>query len=278
MGIPYAEVIGDPIAHSKSPLIHKFWLGKLGIEADYRATRVPSGDLGSYFANRMEDPDWRGCNISMPHKLAARAYAQFRQDPSFPPWPINLAYPASDGTLKGEEFDSAGFIMSLMKLRDRFAPATDRPPAAMVLGAGSAALLVVWGLAHFSCREIWIRNRDEAKAEHLVAETYRVGTRVLPPDAPTPPVDILVNATPLGMAGMPDAEVDLGSLPAHALVYDLVYEPPETNLLRRARGRGLHAVNGIHMLIEQAAPSFRRLFGVMPPREHDAELWELLTR
>jgi len=273
MGLPYAEVIGDPIAHSKSPQIHKFWLEKLGIEGDYRATRVAADGLGDYFRSRMADSDWRGCNISMPHKLAARAYAYHRQDPSFPPWPINLAYRDPEGRLIGEEFDSAGFIMSMLKLRGE----SGGPRSALILGAGSAARLVAWGLAHFGSAPIWIRNRDEQKARTLAGDYLKVGVRVLPPRAATPPVDILINATPLGMAGMPEAEIDLKPLPDHALVYDLVYDPPETALLRQARARGLRAVNGLSMLIEQAVPSFHRLFGAMPPRADDDALLALLT-
>lgn len=277
MGVPYAEVIGDPIAHSKSPLIHRFWLEKLGLEGDYRAFRVPVGQLGEYFEARMADPDWRGCNISMPHKLAAREYAYHRQDPSFPPWPINLAFRAPDGTLTGEEFDSAGFIASLLKLRDRPAGLQfgGKSGSAMIIGAGSAARLVAWGLAHFGYDPVWIRNRDVGRAAKLAEDFARTGVRVLPGD-PIPAVDILVNATPLGMTGCPEAEVDLAPLPAHAIVYDLIYDPPETALLKRARARGLRTLNGLPMLIEQAAPSFQRLFGAPPPREHDPELLELI--
>ena len=273
MGVPYAVVIGDPIAHSKSPLIHKFWLERLGLEGDYRAMRVVEGGLRDYFRARIADPDWRGCNISMPYKLAARAYAYHRQDPSFPPWPINLAYRDSEGRLIGEEFDSAGFIMSMLKLRGE----GGGPRNALILGAGSAARLVAWGLAHFGCAPIWISNRDEEKARILAEDYLKVGVRVLPPGAAIPPVDILINATPLGMAGLPEAAIDLKPLPDHALVYDLVYDPPETGLLRQARARGLRAVNGLSMLIEQAAPSFHRLFGAMPPRAHDEALMALLT-
>src|SRR5688500_20310195 len=114
MAVPYAEVIGDPIGHSKSPLIHRFWLEKLGLEADYRAVRVEAGELGDYFSARKADPDWRGCNISMPHKLAARSHGFYRQDPSFPPWPINLDYRDVGGALPGEEFGGAGVHLSLM--------------------------------------------------------------------------------------------------------------------------------------------------------------------
>lgn len=279
MGIPYAEVIGDPIAHSKSPAIHKFWLEKLGLEGDYRACRLGSGELGDYFRSRMTDPDWRGCNISMPHKLAARDYAAHRQDPSFPPWPINFAWRAPDGTLKGEEFDSAGFIASLLQLvrlgipGPRFA---GRSGSAMIVGAGSAARLVAWGLAHFGYDPVWIRNRDSGKAVSMASDYAKLGVRVLP-EGGTPPVDLLVNATPLGMAGMPDVELDLSPLPDHTIVYDLIYDPPETGLLKRALERGLTGVNGLSMLVEQAAPSFQRLFGSKPPREHDQALFELLT-
>lgn len=278
MGVPYAEVIGDPIAHSKSPLIHRFWLKRLGLEGDYRAFRVPAGQLGEYFQARIGDPDWRGCNISMPHKLAARGYAHHRQDPSFPPWPINLAYRAPDGTLKGEEFDSAGFIASLLKLHDRPAGLRfgGKSGSAMIVGAGSAARLVAWGLAHFGYDPVWIRNRDTGKAGKLAEDYARTGARVLP-EGPIPPVDILVNATPLGMNGRPELEIDLAPLPEHAIVYDLVYDPPETGLLKRARARCLRTLNGLPMLIEQAAPSFQRLFGAMPPREHDEELCRLVA-
>jgi len=272
MGIPYAEVIGDPIAHSKSPLIHKFWLEKLGIEGDYRATRVAPGGLRDYFRDRTADPDWRGCNISMPHKLAARAFARHRPDPSFPPWPINLAYRDPDRRLIGEEFDSAGFLKSVLKLRGEHSG----PSSALVLGAGSTARLVAWGLAHFGCMPIWIWNRDEEKARAFAKDFARIGVQVLAPGTEAPTVDILVNATPLGMAGMPEVEIDLTPLPDHALICDLVYDPTETALLKQARARGLRAVNGLHMLVEQAAPSFHRLFGAMPPRALDGELWEAL--
>ncbi len=282
MAVPYAEVIGDPIAHSKSPTIHKYWLAKLGLEGDYRATRVASEELAEYFRERMADPDWRGCNISMPHKLAARDHVHYRQDPSFPLWPINLAYRDADGTLKGEDFDGPGFVMSLIKLRQQLGttvPAfAGQSGSAMIVGAGGAARLIGWGLAHFGYAAIWISNRDAEKAERFASDFRRVGGRVLPEGAPTPAVDLLVNATPLGMNGRPEVDVDLEPLPAHAIVYDLVYEPAETGLIKRARARGLHALNGLSMLIEQAAPSFHRLFGAMPPRGHDAELEELLTR
>jgi shikimate dehydrogenase len=282
MGVPYAEVIGDPIAHSKSPLIHQFWLDKLGLEGDYRATRIPSEALGEYFEDRAADPDWRGCNISMPHKLAARSYVFYRQDPSFPLWPINLAYRDDDGSLKGDDFDGPGFVASLMKLGAspgaRARAFAGKSGSALILGAGGAARLVAWGLAHFGYDPIWIHNRDKEKAERFASDYRAIGGRVLPEHAATPAVDLLVNATPLGMAGQPEADIDIDPLPAHAIVYDLVYEPAETGLLRRSRERGLFTMNGLSMLVEQAAPSFRRLFGTMPPREHDDELRELLTR
>ena len=99
-GIPYAEVIGDPIAHSKSPLIHKFWLEKLGMEGDYRHCLVRPGELGTYFERRRHDPDWRGCNITMPHKLAALEHVHKPQDPIFPVEPINIAL-TRNGRIEG---------------------------------------------------------------------------------------------------------------------------------------------------------------------------------
>src|SRR5688500_18827405 len=113
-GRPYAEVIGDPIAHSKSPLIHSFWLEKLGIDADYRATLVTADQLGGYFAARGRDPDWRGCNITMPNKIAALQFVHRHRDPSFPVETINIAVPGK-GRLEGLNSDTLGVYEPLTK-------------------------------------------------------------------------------------------------------------------------------------------------------------------
>lgn len=275
MGIPYAEVIGDPIAHSLSPLIHKFWLATIGLEGDYRAARITPAELGRYFADRLIDPDWRGCNITMPHKLAALSYAPHRAEPSFPPEPINLAVRHDDGGLIGHAFDTTGFVEPLLNLAK---PRGGRAGAAIVLGAGGAARAVILGLAHFGYAPIRIVSRSAERAEALARDYARVGASAAKPSALPAGARILVNASAMGMLGRPDPPMLLDRLDKDAIVYDLVYAPAETALLREARARGFRTIDGLAMLVGQAAPSFHALFGAAAPRDHDAALRELLAR
>jgi shikimate dehydrogenase len=275
MSVPYAEVIGDPIAHSKSPAIHNFWLSKLGIEADYRACRVLPAELGAYFDARRRDEHWRGCNITMPHKIAALGYAHKHRDPSFPVEGINVAIPRPGEKLEGANTDGLGFLEPLLALQGgRFG---QQPGAAIVVGGGGVLFSVMWALSALGHAPIYVAVRDSAKAGRI-AEDYR-GVHALPltlGDA-LPPASLLVNATPLGMGGFPPFPLPLDSLAPDGIVYDLVYNPLETELIRSARARGLRVLDGLAMLIPQAAAAFQLFFGVAAPREFDAKLRELLT-
>lgn len=274
MGVPYAEVIGDPIAHSKSPLIHKFWLEKLGIEGDYRRCLVRRGELAGYFEARRRDPDWRGCNITMPHKLAALEHVHLHHDPSFPVEAVNLALPGK-ARMEGVNADTPGFLEPLLALQaGRQGPAG----AAIVIGAGGVLYSVMWSLAALGYAPIWIVMRDPVKAVRI-AEDYRgVHARTQTFSEPLPPARLLVNASPLGMTGFPPFPLSLEAMERDAIVYDLVYEPLETELLRAARIREFRTLDGLAMLIPQAAVSFTRFFGAQPPRTLDGELRELLTK
>lgn len=277
MGVPYAEVIGDPVDHSKSPAIHKFWLQQLGIEGDYRATRVTSEELGAYFEVRRREEDWRGCNITMPHKIAALRHVHLHpHDPSFPVEAVNLALPGRDGQLEGVNADTAGFIEPLLALH---AGRQGPQGTAIVIGGGGVLFSVIWSLACCRYQDIWIVVRDPAKAARI-AEDYGsggLGIRTLSFDDALPAAHLLVNASPLGMTGYPAFPCDLSSLADDAIVYDLIYEPLETALLRAARERGLRTIDGLSMLIPQAALSFARFFGANAPRTLDWQLRELLT-
>ena len=261
-GVPYAEVVGDPIDHSLSPKIQRFLLDRLGVEGEYRAVRVKPDELGSYFEARRGDALWRGCNITMPHKLAALEHAPHRRDPSFPVEAISLALHKADGSIEGHALDASSIVQSLLSSPLKFA---GRSGAAVVIGAGGAAQAAIWALAHFGCEPIWILNRNREKAEQVAEPRRRIGALVLPWGSPLPPADIVVNATPLGMAGEREVEVDLAPLPETGIVYDMVYEPLETRLLRRARERGLTTYDGLDMLIPQAVMSFTLLFGKQVP-------------
>ncbi|GAA3998700.1 shikimate dehydrogenase [Sphingomonas humi] len=279
--MPYAEVIGDPIGHSKSPLIHKFWLEKLGLEGEYRATKVTPDELGGYFASRRDDPLWRGCNITMPLKLAALAHVAKPQDPSFPVEPVNLAVPLN-GRVIGLNTDIHGVMEPLAPLltnegmlRPSSAPASRN---AVVLGAGGALYPVVWSLLSLGYKAITLVARDRAKVATYLGQRNSVTIRYLAWGDPLPPSDLLVNATPLGMTGYPDLPYDASSIAGDGVVFELVYRPLETTLLRDARQRRLQIVDGLQMLVGQAAPSFARFFGKAAPRDFDSELRALLTQ
>lgn len=264
----YAEVIGDPIAHSKSPVIHGFWLKALGIDADYRKMQVSAEGLADYFARRAGDPDWLGCNITIPHKETALAFVEDRGDVKTSIGAINLAF-RSEGALVGTNTDAAGF----------YAPIADLDLAGqpvVVIGAGGAARAILFALSRIGVGKVTLLNRNPLKGAALLASLGLKG-EALKLKSPIPPAVLLVNATSLGMTGQPPLDIDLSPLPDDAVVYDIVYAPLETGLLRAARDRDLDIVDGLEMLIGQAALAFELLFGAEPPRGRDDELRALLT-
>lgn len=266
--IPYAEVIGDPIAQSKSPLIHGFWLDALGLTGAYRKTQVRADGLGAFFAARRDDPDWRGCNITVPHKVAALDHVPDPGGVRDTIGAINTVFRDGSGALVSTNTDAAGFYAPLADFD------LDGAPVA-VIGAGGAARAVLFALARAGVGEVTILNRSPLKAMGLLA-LFGLKGQALPLDAPVPPVALLVNASLLGMTGQPPLELDLSPLPDDAVVYDAVYAPLETPLLAAARARDLATVDGLEMLIGQAALAFELFFGKPPPRDDDAALRERL--
>lgn len=265
----YAEVIGDPIAHSKSPVIHGFWLDALGLAGRYEKTRVTADELGAFFAGRAADPDWRGCNITVPHKVAALDHVPDPGGVRETIGAINTVFRGEDGALIGTNTDAAGFYAPLAEFDLEGAPVA-------VVGAGGAARAVLFALARAGVERVTILNRSPLKAMGLLSLFGLKGDAV-PLDAPIPPVALLVNASSLGMVGQPPLDLDLSNLPDDAVVYDAVYAPLETGLLKAARARELETVDGLEMLIGQAALAFELFFGKAPPRERDGELRALLT-
>ena len=278
----YAEVIGDPIAHSKSPLIHGFWLDRLGIAASYRATHVGPAALGGYLADRRADPDWRGCNVTNPHKQAVMAHLDRIEPRAAAIGAVNIVV-REGNALVGYNSDCGGFLEPLR-------PLLARPhlfKLARIIGSGGAARAIAHALWHEGFTLVLIA-RDPAQAAALLApfDPARVHVGRLA-DWATPTdfafddragiLDLVVNATPLGMAGQPPLAIDFSHVPPGAIIYDIVYAPLETPLLAEARRRGHATIDGLAMLIGQAAAAFERFFGKAPPREHDAELRALLT-
>ena len=264
----YAEVIGDPISHSKSPAIHGFWLKALGIEAEYRATHVKLEDLATYFESRKADSDWRGCNITIPHKQAALDHVADPGGVRSSIGAINTVFRGDAGTFIGTNTDAGGF----------YAPIADLDltgKQVVVIGAGGAARAVLFALSKLSVGPITILNRNVLTGAALLS-SFGLKGQALPLGAALPAAALLVNTSALGMVGQPALEIDLAPLPEDAVVYDVVYAPLETPLLQAATERGLETIDGLEMLIGQAALAFELLFGAEPPRDRDEELRELL--
>jgi len=265
---PYAEVIGDPIAHSKSPTIHNFWLEELGIDAEYRKTRVTPEGLAGYFLQRRADPDWLGCNITIPHKIAALDYVDDPGGVRERIGAINTVACETGGPPIGTNTDARGRLPP---------PAAGQwpTPAGVPAPAGGAAQAIGFALRSVGVTELTIVVRDPAKGKALLDKLGLDGV-VQGFDAALPAADLLVNSTSLGMVGNAPYAPDLAALPASAMVYDIVYAPLETPLLAAARARGLETVDGLEMLIGQAALAFDIFFDAEPPRELDADLRERL--
>lgn len=280
--LPFAEVIGDPIAHSKSPMIHKFWLERAGIKADYRASHVTPEDLWMFFEERRRNPSWRGCNVTLPHKQAVMKLLD-RIDPAAERiGAVNTVVP-ENGKLVGYNTDYIGFLEPLQPLLRQ----SHLFRMARIIGAGGAAKAVALALHDhgFTCVII---ARDIEKAKALRAAFEPDDRLIAPLDIFAEPtdfpfddregiLDLVVNTTSLGMKGQPPLQLDFSHVPPHAVIYDIVYAPLETPLLAEARARGLRTIDGLHMLIGQAAAAFSRFFGSAAPRDADERLRAMLV-
>lgn len=281
---PYAEVIGDPIAQSKSPAIHGFWLGKLGIAADYRAAHVRPDELADYIASRRAESAWRGCNVTMPHKQAVMPLLDSIDPEAARIGAVNTVVRGSDGRLTGYNTDAPGFLEPLQPLLAQ----THLYRMARILGAGGAARAIVAALADKGFTLV-LAARDPAKARALLDELAPRGEHHAVDLAHFAPetdfafddrdqlLDLVVNASPLGMTGQPPLAFDFSHAPPGSVVYDIVTSPLDTPLLQEARRRGFPTVDGLAMLIGQAAVAFEKFFGQPAPRGDDAELRGLLT-
>ncbi|WP_431309620.1 shikimate dehydrogenase [Bradyrhizobium iriomotense] len=256
---PVACLIGWPAAHSRSPLIHRYWLRTLGIEGGYVIEAVPPEDLRD-FVLRLSLHGFVGANVTIPHKEDVLALST----PDARAKAIGAANTLwlVDGELRSTNTDVEGFINNL----DASAPGWDAAEEALVLGAGGSSRAVVFGLLERGVSRVHLANRTIARAEAL-ATTF--GSRVQPMawDAINdvlPRARLLVNTTSLGMRGQPALELDIARLPQQAVVADLVYVPLITPLLAAAQARGLKTADGLGMLLHQAVRGFELWFGKRP--------------
>lgn len=266
-----AFVCGHPISHSRSPLIHGYWLDALGIEGSYARIDVPPAEF-AHFIQSFHAAGYAGGNITIPHKEAALPLVDSRDEAAEAIGAVNTVW-LEDGRISASNTDAYGYATSL----DEEAPGWDQSAAAVVLGAGGAARAVVHALKTRGISDIRVVNRTVLRAAELADQFGGFITAhswdALPDllsDA-----DLLINTTSLGMAGKPGRMPDLSDLPDATIVSDVVYVPLETPLLSAARARGLKTVGGIGMLLHQAAPGFERWFGKRP--QVTAELRRLVS-
>ncbi len=275
MSKPYAEVIGDPIAHSKSPLIHNFWLEKLGIDAEYRATHVKPEELADYFENRRADPDWRGCNVTAPHKLPASAFADSSADVVQAVGATNTVARSGRKLIAGNT-DIEGIAAAL-----RNVDLEGGEPC--VIGSGGAARAAFHVLSGYSTAAVLVLSRQPERAVEITRPFSFMGVGVPLNEASyaLSGAPLLINASPMGMVDQqPQPREVLESLAlmdSNALVFDMVYAPLETELLRVANASGRRTADGLTMLVAQAASAFRQFFDRPAPRQYDTELRKLLT-
>lgn len=276
--IPRAFVIGWPIAHSRSPLIHNYWLKTLELPGSYERVAVPPETLTEFLGN-FANEGFVGGNVTIPHKESAFALCAEASQRARLLHAVNTLWIES-GRLYGDNTDAAGFLASL----DADAPGWEgRCEKVVVIGAGGAARSVVSAILSRSRCRIVLINRSLARGVELIGlmranDPERaidlVNFSALP--SCLEGADLLVNTTSLGMTNQPSLSIDLAPLPGHAIVADIVYVPLETELLAAARRRGLKTSGGLGMLLHQAAPGFARWFGVMP--EVTPELRALVAR
>jgi shikimate dehydrogenase len=262
-------IIGWPAGHSRSPLIHNYWIKQHGIDAEYRKEPVPPENFANFVAH-LRDHGYIGANVTVPHKEAVLAVSAPDERARAVGAANTLWY--DDGTLRSTNTDVIGFLANL----DSATPGWDRGlETAVVLGAGGGARAVVFALLAREVQRVYVINRTVARAEILQKQ---FGARVKPAaweeiTGLLGGAGLLVNTTTLGMAGQPPLEINL-RCPASLVVADLVYVPLETPLLAAAHERGLRTADGLGMLLHQAVRGFELWFGVKP--EVTAELRALV--
>jgi shikimate dehydrogenase len=267
-----ACVIGWPIQHSRSPMIHGHWLAKYDIAGTYAREAVKPEDVTAFLAS-LADRGFAGCNVTLPHKHAALAAAAHKDAAAVAIGAANTLW-LVDGALHATNTDAYGFMTHLAQTVPDW-QAADAPIC--ILGAGGAARALVYGFLAAGAGAIRIFNRTPARAEDLARH---FGPRVTPHpwtdrERLSRGAGVLVNTTALGMIHGEPLDLDVSHLDARTIVADIVYVPLETPLLAAARQRGLRTVDGLGMLLHQAVPGFEKWFGRTP--EVTPELRALVT-
>jgi shikimate dehydrogenase len=268
---PAACVVGYPARHSRSPMLHGYWIKRYGLDADYRAEEIPPEEIREFLTS-LAAHGYVGCNVTMPHKDIAFELSE-PDERAIAVGAANTLW-LENGRLRSTNTDIEGFLGAL----DAAAPGWDqRTSEAIVLGAGGAGRAVVYGLIERGINAIHLVNRTVEKSEAMLE---RFGKRVIPATWDQLPellagARLLANATSLGMHDQPPLEIDIAGMADGAVVSDIVYVPLTTPLLAAANARGLATSNGLDMLLHQAVRGFELWFGKRP--EVTRELYDLLA-
>ena len=258
---PRCFVIGHPIAHSRSPLIHGEWLREHRLPGSYERIDVAPAELPAFIA-RLREGEFAGGNVTVPHKEAVMALVDEISDAGRAVGAVNTLW-RENGRIVADNSDVGGFLAHL----DATVPGwQDRVDTVLVLGAGGAARGICYGLKSRGVARILVVNRSPERAAELVTalgHPLEAGDWAKR-DSLVGEADLIVNTTALGMQGKPPLEIDLAALRPGTIVDDIVYVPLKTTLLAEAERRGGVPVDGLGMLLHQAVPGFARWFGVTP--------------
>lgn len=259
---PGAFVTGFPVKHSRSPIIHGYWLKTLGLPGSYRAHEVAPADFPAFIQSlKSGSSGFVGGNVTIPHKETAFRLADEPDDLAEELGAANTLW-LEDGRLKATNTDGQGFTANL----DERHPGWDRSSSAVILGAGGASRAVVQAVRDRGIREIHLVNRTVARAVEL-ADRFGPSVRPHPIDALSEVMKgagLFVNTTSLGMEGEEAPSIDFSALRSDAVVTDIVYVPLVTPILAQARSQGFATVDGLGMLLHQAVPGFQKWFGQRP--------------
>lgn len=267
----FAEIIGDPVDHLRSPMVIRFWLDEAKLDARFEAVRVGRAELASFIARRRDDPAWTGCTIAAPLKLDALMLADDITDRAAAAGAANLLA-VREGRLVAANTDVGAMLAVLAPLLQRHSA-----HGVTILGDGGAARSALVALKLLGAVPlVRLQSRDQGAATKLSVE-FGIEHQPVSFDSPIGSSG-LINATPLGRPGFPAVDLDLRPMAGQAWVVDLVADGEDTALLGQARARGLLAVDGTAVLVEQCAASFELLFGAPPPRAHDDQLFAMLRR
>ena len=270
-------VIGKPIKHSRSPTIHNFWIEKYSLDASYNKLQVDRTEIRNLI-QELKDDKIKGFNVTIPYKKMMIDFVDEVEAPALRSKAINTVYKRKNKVV-GANTDGIGFISSLKKdLNFHLSSNTN----VMCIGAGGAAYGIISSLIELNPKIIRIVNRTQSEGIKLIEhfEKFTRSKKLFEANFqgynPTNCVDLLINCTPCGMNGKSPLDIELGSMNKKSLVYDIVYEPMLTPLMRMALEKKLNNTNGFYMLVRQAAESFYRWFGIMPEDSHIKEVIKIL--